>query len=191
MQGYNDSEPVINGQKQQKFRQGFWRFAVAPGASDETAPTFAIKNGKVETSRTNKFDEHSIRVNKLEFMRSTNNNTWGFGLSEEGLIFGSTANGNPSCFMPISNRYYEQVNGWSPEVLGPIADNHLFDAITPNVRQVDQHGGYTAGAGQAISKILVEPRRLCMRANRAPGGHVYLGSSGRRLQERKSFQSSG
>lgn len=150
MQGYNDSEPVINGQKQQKFRQGFWRFAVAPGASDETAPTFAIKNGKVDTSRTNKFDEHSVRVNKLEFMRSTNNNTWGFGLSEEGLIFGSTANGNPSCFMPIANRYYEQVNGWSPEVLGPIADNHLFDAITPNVRQVDQHGGYTAGAGHAL-----------------------------------------
>ena len=33
---------------------------------------------------------------KLEFLRSTNNNTWGLGISEEGLIFGSTANGNPS-----------------------------------------------------------------------------------------------
>jgi len=150
MQGYNDSEPVINGEKQQKFRQGFWRFAVEPKASNDTAPVFAIKNGKVEAKRSSKFDEHSIRVSKLEFVRSTNNNTWGLGISEEGLIFGSTANGNPSCFMPIANRYYEQVNGWSPEVLGSIADNHLFSAITPNVRQVDQHGGYTAGCGHAL-----------------------------------------
>ena len=29
----------------------------------------------------------------IEFIRSTNNNTWGFGMSEEGIIFGSTANG--------------------------------------------------------------------------------------------------
>ncbi len=30
---------------------------------------------------------------KLEFLRSTNNNSWGVGFSEEGLLFGSTANG--------------------------------------------------------------------------------------------------
>ena len=34
-------------------------------------------------------------------------------MSEEGLIFGSTANRNPSMFMPIANRYYERVRGWS------------------------------------------------------------------------------
>ena len=48
-------------------------------------------------------------VVELEFLRSTNNNTWGLGISEEGLIFGSTANGNPSVFMPVPNRYYERV----------------------------------------------------------------------------------
>lgn len=150
MQGYNDSHPVINGQKQQGFRQGFWRFALEAAPSAETSPVFEIKNGLVASTRTNKFDSHALRVTKLEFIRSTNNNTWGFGISEEGLIFGSTANGNPSIFMPIANRYYERVAGWSPEVLSNIADTWKFDAITENVRQVDHHGGYTAAAGHAL-----------------------------------------
>ena len=150
MQGYNDSTPVINGEKQQSFRQGFWRFAVEPGLSDENAPVYGVENGKASSERTNKFDSHSIRVSKLEFVRSTNNNTWGFGQSEEGLIYGSTANGTPSMFMPIANRYYERVNGWSPEVLQSMADSNDFNPVTPNVRQVDWHGGYTAGCGHAL-----------------------------------------
>ena len=35
---------------------------------------------------------------KLEFLRSTSNNSWGVGFSEEGLVFGSTANGCPSVY---------------------------------------------------------------------------------------------
>jgi putative membrane-bound dehydrogenase-like protein len=88
---------------------------------------------------------------KAEFVRSTDNNTWGFGMSEEGIIFGSTANRNPSVYMPIPNRYYEAVEGWAPSLmLHTIADTHLFKPITDKVRQVDQHGGYTAGAGHAL-----------------------------------------
>jgi len=88
---------------------------------------------------------------ELEFIRSTNNNTWGLGISEEGLIFGSTANRNPSNFMPIPNRYYESVRGWAPSLtLAPIADTHLFKPVTENIRQVDHHGGYTAAAGHAL-----------------------------------------
>src|SRR5207237_1168929 len=33
---------------------------------------------------------------RLEFLRNTNNNSWGVGFSEEGVLFGSTANANPS-----------------------------------------------------------------------------------------------
>jgi len=150
MQGYNDSHPVINGLKQQGFRQGFWRFAVEAAPSSDTSPAFEIEQGNVSKLRTARYDSHSLRVSKLEFIRSTNNNTWGFGISEEGLIFGSTANGNPSIFMPIANRYYERVSGWSPQVLNNIADTWKFEAITENVRQVDYHGGYTAGAGHAL-----------------------------------------
>lgn len=86
----------------------------------------------------------------LEFVRSSNNNTWGLGLSEEGYVFGSTANGNAAWYMPIPNRYYEAVNGWSAARMESIADNQLYHPIAQNVRQVDWHGKYTAGAGSAL-----------------------------------------
>jgi putative membrane-bound dehydrogenase-like protein len=95
---------------------------------------------------------------KLEFLRSTNNNSWGVGISEEGLVFGSTANGCPSVFMPIPNRYYERVRGWSPSVLRNIADSNRFFPITDKVRQVDWHGGFTAGAGHALYTARTYPR---------------------------------
>ncbi|EMI54237.1 PVC-type heme-binding CxxCH protein [Rhodopirellula sallentina] len=148
MQGYNASTPVINGEKQQAFRQGFWRFRVVPDnqASDDQFNAQPISKSVSQAD----LSEHTLRVEKLEFMRATDNNTWGLGFTEEGLVFGSTANRNPSNFLPIPNRYYEQVRGWSPKTLHSIADTHLFDPITPNVRQVDHHGGYTAGAGHSI-----------------------------------------
>lgn len=124
MQGYNNSSPKFEGGEAQTFRQGFWRFKL----SQEDPPT----------------------VTHLEFVRSSDNNTWGLGISEEGLIFGSTANNNPSMFMPIPNRYYEKVRGWAPSTLHSIADTPEFDPITDKVRQVDQFGRYTAGAGHAL-----------------------------------------
>ncbi len=147
MQGYNDSKPVINGQAQPNFRMGFWRFRVEAGPSDETAPVSLIEGSRADAST---FNDHSIRVRELEFIRATNNNTWGLGLSEEGLVFGSTANGNPSDFMPIANRYYERVKGWAPTTLKMISDTYMFAAATDKVRQVDWHGGYTAAAGHAL-----------------------------------------
>ena len=87
---------------------------------------------------------------KLEFLRNTNNNSWGVGFSEDGLVFGSTANGCPSVYLPIANRYYEGVRGWAPQVLRNIAVNFQFFPITEQVRQVDWHGGFTAAAGHAL-----------------------------------------
>lgn len=124
MQGYNDSTPEFEGKKADSFRQGFWRFKLS-----NTDPP---------------------KVTDVEFIRSTNNNTWGLGLSEDGLVFGSTANHNPSTFVPIPNRYYEKVRGWAAPDIGTIADTWKFSAITENIRQVDQFGGYTAGAGHAL-----------------------------------------
>jgi hypothetical protein len=95
----------------------------------------------------------------LEFLRQTNNNTWGLGFSEEGLVFGSTANNNPSVYMPIPGRYY----GWMPNgkagVLSGIADSSRFNAITDKVRQVDVHGGYTAAAGHELYTARTYPKR--------------------------------
>jgi len=86
----------------------------------------------------------------LEFIRSSNNNTWGLGLSEEGVVFGSTANNNASWYMAVPNRFYEQVRGWSATRMETIADSQQFYPITTKVRQVDAHGRYTAGAGHAL-----------------------------------------
>ncbi len=87
---------------------------------------------------------------KLEFLRSTSNNSWGLGFSEEGLVFGSTANGCASVYMAIPNRFYEAVRGSSPSVLAPINDTNRFFPAPVNVRQVDWHGGFTAAAGHAL-----------------------------------------
>lgn len=111
----------------------------------------------------------------IEFIRSTNNNTWGLGISEEGLIFGSTANGCPSVFMPIPNRYYEQVRGWTPSLtLDSIADTNDFQPITDKVRQVDHHGGYTAGAGHALYTAREYPQEYWNRVAfvNGPTGHL-------------------
>jgi putative membrane-bound dehydrogenase-like protein len=120
----------------------------------------------------------------LEFVRSSNNNTWGLGLSEEGIIFGSTANGNASMYMPIPNRFYEQVNGWSASRLETIADSQRFYPLSEKVRQVDFHGRYTAGAGSALYTARSFPEQFWNRAQfvTEPTGHLvglfYLKASG-------------
>lgn len=142
MQGYNNSAPSIDGEEQQRFRMGFFRFK--PDGSE------------------------------IEFLRSTNNNTWGLGITEDGLIFGSTANHNPSDFMPIPNRYYERVKGWAPDRLEGIADTYKFDPITDKIRQVDQHGGYTAAAGHAVYTARTYPEYFWNRTAFVcgPTGHL-------------------
>lgn len=132
MQGYNQSAPQFDGKTSQPFRMGFFRFKL----SQSDPP----------------------KVEQIEFVRSTTNNTWGLGISEEGLIFGSTANRQPSFYMPIPNRYYERVGGWAPETLAMISDTHLFQPITQKIRQVDHHGGYTAAAGHAIYTARTYPK---------------------------------
>ncbi|HKI31798.1 MAG TPA: PVC-type heme-binding CxxCH protein [Gemmataceae bacterium] len=123
--GYSGFSGTVAGERH-RFGQGFYRFKVE-------------KDG-----------EDGIKVTKLEFLRGTNNNSWGVGFSEEGLLFGSTANGCPSVYLPIPNRYYESVRGWSSSVLQSIAASNKFQPITDKVRQVDWHGGFTAAAGHAL-----------------------------------------
>ncbi len=135
MVGYSAFNGEVAGEKI-NFRQGFYRFKV------EREPG----------------DAHKLKVSKLEYLRSTSNNSWGVGFTEEGLLFGSTANGCASVFMPIPNRYYERVRGLNPGVLPNIAvDNHI-EPITDKVRQVDWHGGFTAAAGHEIYTARTYPK---------------------------------
>jgi hypothetical protein len=134
-------------------------------------------NGEVGGERHN-FRQGFFRFkadgSKLEFLRSTNNNSWGVGISEEGLLFGSTANGCASVYMPISNRYYESVRGMAPSVLPNIADSNRFFPITENVRQVDWHGGFTAAAGSALYTARTFPKQYWNRTAfvNEPTGHL-------------------
>ena len=111
---------------------------------------------------------------KLEFLRSNNNNSWGLGFSEEGLVLGSTANGNPSVYMPIPYRYYESVRGWSGTVLNTIAESLDFHPITEKVRQVDWHGKFTAAAGHALYTARAFPKEFWNSASfvNEPTGHL-------------------
>src|SRR5207237_953868 len=99
---------------------------------------------------------------------------WGVGFSEEGILFGSTANGNPSVHLPIPNRYYESVRGWSSSVLSGIAGNAPIEPITDKVRQVDYHGHFTAGAGHALYTARAYPREYWNRTAfiAEPTGHL-------------------
>jgi putative membrane-bound dehydrogenase-like protein len=149
--GYSAFHGEVAGERLD-FRQGFYRFKVEKEANDA----------------------NKLKVTKLEFLRSTSNNSWGVGISEEGYLFGSTANGCPSVFMPIPNRYYEKVRGLTPSVLRNIAPDNHFEPITDKVRQVDWHGGFTAAAGSAIYTARNYPREYWNRIQFVcePTGHL-------------------
>jgi putative membrane-bound dehydrogenase-like protein len=138
------------GGEKHNFRQGFYRFKLAPGG------------------------DGSPKVAKLEFLRSTNNNTWGLAFNEAGELFGSTANGCPIVHMPIPNRYYEKVKGLTPTVLQNIAPDNHIEPITDKVRQVDWHGGFTAASNCSIYTARTYPREYWNTAAfvSEPTGHL-------------------
>jgi putative membrane-bound dehydrogenase-like protein len=110
---------------------------------------------------------------QLEYLRATNNNTWGLGFSEDGLVFGSTANNNPSVYLPFANRYYP-LGGLEPRTLGGIAATSRFLPMTDRVRQVDVHWGYTAAAGHALYTARAFPKEYWDRIAfvTEPTGHL-------------------
>ena len=90
----------------------------------------------------------------IEFRHQFNNNTWGLGFNEAGDVFGSTANNNPSFFGGIPAAAYGKSKGMSAKM---IASSTKFHPITPNVRQVDAFGAYTAGCGHAFATSAAFP----------------------------------
>ena len=77
--------------------------------------------------------------------------------------------------MPIPNRYYEKVRGWTPTR----AAEHrrrttTFEPITDKVRQVDCHGGFTAAAGHALYTARTYPQEYWNRTAfvTEPTGHL-------------------
>jgi len=150
--GYAGFQGTIAGESF-RFGQGIYRFRLENDPANPKAPP---------------------RVSQFEFLRSTTNNTWGLGISEEGEIFASTANGNPSVYLDIPNRYYEKVQGWSAGPLLMIAESARFYPITDKVRQVDFHGRFTAASGHMLYTARRYPQAYWNRAAfvAEPTGHL-------------------
>jgi putative membrane-bound dehydrogenase-like protein len=134
-------------------------------------------NGKVG-NRRHRFGQGMFRFkpdgSRLEFLSSTSNNTWGLGLGETGQVFASTANNQHSVHLGLPNRYFERVRGWYGQGSMGIEDHKRIHPITPNVRQVDFHGGFTAACGHALYTARSFPQEYWNRAAFVcePTGHL-------------------
>lgn len=97
------------------------------------------------------FDQNLYRFNPkrnyFEVLTNTSNNTWGVGITEDNSIFGSTANNTHSVFLGIPNAAMEGLQGIPAQGSLKIDGHYDMLSITPNYRQVDVFGGFTAAAG--------------------------------------------
>ena len=133
------------------FRQGFYRF-------------------KVERPRR---DVNKAPVTKLEFLRSTSNNSWGVGFSEEGCCSAPRPTAIPASSCRSRTATTKRCAACPPRVLPTIAADNHFEPITDKVRQVDCHGGFTAAAGHALYTARTYPKEYWNRVAfvAEPTGH--------------------
>lgn len=96
---------------------------------------------------------------ELEFIHRTNNNTWGLGFREGGDAFISTANGNPSTFVPFPQRIYDNVSSMDDPLTDRIAGSARIITLTNLFRQVDWVGAYTAGTGHSVYTARKYPQK--------------------------------
>src|SRR6478609_681898 len=98
-------------------------------------------------------------ISNLEFLTKTTNNTWGLGFNDNNDVFASTANNTHSVYMGISNKSAngaEGVNIGSTKIDG----HYAMHPTTPNVRQVDVFGGFTAAAGHNFYNARSYPKKF-------------------------------
>lgn len=133
---------------------------------------------------------------QLEYVARTSNNTWGLGFSEDGFVFGSTANSRPTNFVHIPLMYYRGI-GLREPVLPDIADRLDVFPVT-EILQVDQFGRYTAGAAHELYTARAFPREYWNRVAfvAEPTAHLIgmfdlnPNGSGFRARNRWSFMAS-
>jgi putative membrane-bound dehydrogenase-like protein len=95
---------------------------------------------------------------QLEFLHQFSNNTWAQSENAAGDQFGGTANGAPIFYGGIPATIYpEGMRAMTAKKINLVEEAH---SITPNFRQVDVFGGYTAAAGSAFIDSANLPARL-------------------------------
>ena len=94
----------------------------------------------------------------LEFLHQFTNNAWGHSTNDAGDQFGGTANGAPLFFGGIpATAYADGSRGMTAKKINVVDTAHT---ITPNFRQVDVFGGYTAAAGSNFIDSNALPKRF-------------------------------
>jgi putative membrane-bound dehydrogenase-like protein len=94
----------------------------------------------------------------VEFLHQFTNNSWAQSANSAGDQFGGTANGAPIFYGGIPATAYPE--GMRAMTAKKINTEDKVHAITPNFRQVDVFGGYTAAAGSAFIDSANLPPRL-------------------------------
>ena len=94
----------------------------------------------------------------LEFLHQFSNNAWGHGANEFGDQFGGTANNAPIFFGGLPANLVPK--GLRVMTAKRINTEDKCHTITPNFRQVDVMGGFTAAAGSAFIHSGNLPARL-------------------------------
>jgi len=94
----------------------------------------------------------------IEFLHQFTNNAWAHSTNDAGDQFGGTANGAPIFFGGIpATAYPAGSHGMTAKKINVLDTCHT---ITPNFRQVDVFGGYTAAAGSNFIYSDALPQRF-------------------------------
>lgn len=94
----------------------------------------------------------------IEFLHQFTNNAWGHSTNDAGDQFGGTANGAPLFYGGIpATAYPEGSRGLTAKKINVVDTVHT---ITPNFRQVDVFGGYTAACGSSFIYSAALPERF-------------------------------
>jgi len=96
---------------------------------------------------------------ELEFIHRTNNNTWGLGFREGGDVFISTANGNPSTFVPFPQRTYNNISSIDDPLTDRLTESARVITLTNLFRQVDWVGAFTSASGHGVYTARKYPQK--------------------------------
>lgn len=83
----------------------------------------------------------------MEHHTRTTNNTWGLGFTENNDVFISTANNTHTAYVNVPYSFTKKVKNYSNDYATKLDGHYAMHPVTPNYRQVDVFGGFTAAAG--------------------------------------------